>query len=82
MALAKGTSRILTGCLTLHTQTAIDVAQQLVPSVKFDVQRVAGGKTTKIASDKYGKDGMVYGTHLITCHGIGWTPSSVKSSQS
>lgn len=29
MALAKGTSRIRTGAVTLHTQTAIHVAEQL-----------------------------------------------------
>jgi len=29
MALAKGTSRIRTGAVTLHTQTAIHIAEQL-----------------------------------------------------
>ena len=36
MALAKGQSRILTGPLTLHTQTAIYIASELT-KVKFDV---------------------------------------------
>lgn len=34
MALAKGTSRMRTGPITLHTQTAIHVAEQLTKVTK------------------------------------------------
>ena len=42
MALAAGTSRMLTGSLTLHTQTAIWVAEQLT-GTRFRVQRLDSG---------------------------------------
>ncbi|CAB9527118.1 RNA 3'-terminal phosphate cyclase [Seminavis robusta] len=76
MAFAKGTSTMLTGSLTLHTQTAIEVAQQMVPGVKFDVQRLeepAAASAPKSDGGGYGSDGRISGKHLITCHGIGYT---------
>jgi RNA 3'-phosphate cyclase len=76
MALAKGTSRMLTGCLTLHTRTAIDVAKQLVRGVQFEVTKVASGESTARSSDEYGKDGLVHGQHIITCTGIGLVEES------
>lgn len=45
MALANGDSQILTGPLTLHTQTVIHVVEQFVP-VKFET--VEGDQTTII----------------------------------
>ena len=89
MALAGGTSTVLTGSLTLHTQTAILVAKQLVPGVMFDVQTLgeeeihssssasSGSKKQKLSSSvqsAYGKDGRVSGKHLITCKGVGYVP--------
>jgi RNA 3'-terminal phosphate cyclase (ATP) len=75
MALAKGKSEILTGSLTLHTQTAIWVAQQLCGAV-FEVERAAGDvvmrKDSSSVADAYGKDGRIPGKHLIRCSGIGY----------
>ena len=39
MALAKGTSRIKVGCLTLHTQTAIDIAVRMTGAT-FEVTKI------------------------------------------
>ncbi len=66
MALASGTSEMLVGCLTLHTQTAIEIAKQ-----------VCGAKITIISMEKqvtdgegYGREGRILGKHLIRCIGI------------
>ncbi|XP_036377742.1 RNA 3'-terminal phosphate cyclase [Megalops cyprinoides] len=59
MALAKGTSRIRTGPLTLHTQTAIHVAEQLTKA-KFVV--------TKAEDELSNSD-----TFIIECQGAGVT---------
>jgi len=87
MALAEGTSRMVTCHLTLHTQTAIQVAQQLVPGVQFHVAYITeeddgdGNHDTITATEDhnqapttptYGKDGLILGKHMITCHGIGY----------
>ncbi|MBN3282011.1 RTCA cyclase, partial [Polyodon spathula] len=63
MALANGTSRIRTGPLTLHTQTAIHVAEQLTKA-KFTVTK---------AEDQDSNDD----THIIECQGIGMTNASL-----
>ena len=75
MALAEGVSTILTGSLTLHTQTAIQVAEQLVAGVKFNVQRLDNSENhgRKKEESGYGQDGRISGKHLITCHGIGYS---------
>ena len=78
MALAQGTSTLLTGSLTLHTQTAIEVARHMVPGVTIHVTRVDednGSDVTIINSSSadYGKDGRIPGKHLITCQGMGYT---------
>lgn len=61
MALAKGTSKIRTGPVTLHTQTAIHVAQQLTQA-KFTVMK---------ADDEYSSNE----TYIIECQGVGTTNS-------
>jgi RNA 3'-terminal phosphate cyclase (ATP) len=88
MALAKGVSRMRTGSLSLHTQTAIWVASQLT-NAKFTVQPVENGRimdpismniaditeelrSTNLTSTQYGKAGSIVGTHLVTCEGIGF----------
>ena len=43
MALACGTSRMVCAEPTLHTRTAMVVAETLVPGVKFTVTRIASG---------------------------------------
>ncbi|MGH0173598.1 UNVERIFIED_CONTAM: hypothetical protein FKN15_066042 [Acipenser sinensis] len=63
MALANGTSRIRTGPLTLHTQTAIHVAEQLTKA-KFTV--------TKAEDQDSNED-----THIIECQGIGMTNANL-----
>ena len=57
MALAKGQSRILTGPLTLHTQTAIHIATELTKA-KFDVIAI------KNVNDVI--------RNIIQCDGIGY----------
>ena len=56
MALAEGTSQVRTGALTLHTQTAIWLAQQLT-NAKFEVEEESSGTVT---------------TMIIRCQGIGY----------
>lgn len=75
MALAEGTSRLLVGCTTLHTRTAIDVARQLVPGVEFEIEKLEQDTATTVSDNKdYGQEGLVPGKHLITCKGIGYIP--------
>ena len=74
MALAAGTSRIVTGSLTLHTQTAIWVAEQLC-GAHFEVEKIDGGQKKHWESGGYGQEGRIPGRHLIRCEGIGLRPS-------
>ncbi|XP_032950038.1 RNA 3'-terminal phosphate cyclase isoform X2 [Rhinolophus ferrumequinum] len=60
MALASGVSRIKTGPITLHTQTAIHFAEQLAKA-KFTVKKSEN-------EDDASKD-----TYIIECQGIGMT---------
>jgi len=66
LALAEGRSRVRTGPLTLHTRTAIWVAEQMT-SAQFTIE------------EEVTESGL--STHLIHCDGIGWSyiPSSSKS---
>jgi len=80
MALADGTSNVMSGSLTLHTRTAIDVAEQL-SGAKFEVRRLqtspddgGGGVAASVDDSTYGKDGRIPGRHLIKCVGIGYRP--------
>lgn len=59
MALANGTSRIRTGPITLHTQTAIHVAEQLT-NAKFVISK---------SEDEHAKND----TYIIECQGAGAT---------
>lgn len=72
MALAKGTSRVLTGSLTLHTQTAMWIAETLT-GVKFTVTKMCdGGRNTRpISTAVYGKKDRIAGQHMIECEGMG-----------
>ncbi|XP_059425343.1 RNA 3'-terminal phosphate cyclase-like [Carassius carassius] len=58
MALANGTSRIRTGPITLHTQTAIHVAEQLT-NAKFVIRK--------------SEDELANNTYIIECQGVGAT---------
>ena len=80
MALADGTSEVMTGCLTLHTRTAIDIAEHMTKA-KFEVmplstvefnekQKESNGSTNVL--NVYGTDGFQEGQHLIRCHGVGF----------
>ena len=73
MALADGTSKIRTGCLTQHSQTAIDVATKLT-GAHFEVTKTGARNEIEAASysEAYGKQGCVHGPHIITCRGIGF----------
>uniref|UniRef100_A0A3P8QM50 RNA 3'-terminal phosphate cyclase n=1 Tax=Astatotilapia calliptera TaxID=8154 RepID=A0A3P8QM50_ASTCA len=57
MALAKGTSRIRTGAVTLHTQTAIHIAEQLTQA-KFTITKCEDELSRNI-------------TYIIECQGSG-----------
>ncbi|RVE73648.1 hypothetical protein OJAV_G00033470 [Oryzias javanicus] len=57
MALAKGTSRIRTGAVTLHTQTAIHIAEQLTQA-KFTISKCEDEMSSSV-------------TYIIECHGAG-----------
>ncbi|PWA21245.1 hypothetical protein CCH79_00009562 [Gambusia affinis] len=57
MALAKGTSRIRTGAVTLHTQTAIHVAEQLTQA-KFTITKSEDELSSSV-------------TYIIECQGSG-----------
>jgi RNA 3'-terminal phosphate cyclase (ATP) len=78
MALAEGCSEVLTGSLTLHTQTAIWIAEEM-SGAKFEVTRISEGEEAsntfieagKSKGEVYGKDGHIPGKHLIRCQGIG-----------
>lgn len=65
MALAEGVSEMYTGCLTLHTQTAIWLAEQMC-AARFEVIRLDKG----IAKAEDKTTGRVPGLHLIRCSGI------------
>ncbi|KAI5101154.1 RNA 3'-terminal phosphate cyclase, partial [Silurus meridionalis] len=63
MALANGTSRMRTGPITLHTQTAIHVAEQLTKA-KFAIHR---------ADDEHANND----TYIVECQGVGATNSNL-----
>ena len=73
MALADGESQVLVGELTLHTQTAMHVAEQII-NCKFIVQRLDGTSRdcNEHKKDGYG-EGSIMGKHLICCQGIGFS---------
>jgi RNA 3'-terminal phosphate cyclase (ATP) len=85
MALADGISEIKTGSLTLHTQTAIQVAQVFCGTACFEIHKLSDndddGTTARKHRDcddndnnnGYGVNGRIAGQHLIRCHGIGHT---------
>ena len=73
MALANGESQVLVGELTLHTQTAMHVAEQMT-NCKFIVQRLDGDSQdcNEHKKEGYG-EGSIMGKHLIRCKGIGFS---------
>lgn len=71
MAMADGVSEILTSCLTLHTRTAIWLAEQMC-AARFEVTRLDEG----VAKTDDNATGRILGRHVIRCHGIGFCSSS------
>jgi RNA 3''-terminal phosphate cyclase len=78
MALAQGESKVRTGCLTLHTRTAIDVACQMTKA-NFEVVKIESGHEDETSSTnvkksgtQYGEKGCIPGQHMIICQGIGF----------
>ncbi|CAJ1966512.1 unnamed protein product [Cylindrotheca closterium] len=67
MALASGKSEIVTGSVTLHTQSAISVAEQMC-GIAFEVEKLDDDTTI----DKVDNNGRLRGRHRISCHGIGF----------
>ncbi|KAJ3089615.1 hypothetical protein HK102_005931 [Quaeritorhiza haematococci] len=63
MALAKGRSRVVTGPLTLHTETAIHVAE-LITKARFEVVEVED-------ADEHGSNVQEKPRYIISCDGIG-----------
>jgi RNA 3'-terminal phosphate cyclase (ATP) len=73
-ALADGVSQIATGSLTLHTHTAIMLAEKMT-GARFEISKLDHFGTASAAaynSEDYGKKGRIPGKHLIRCHGIGF----------
>jgi RNA 3'-terminal phosphate cyclase (ATP) len=73
-ALADGVSEIATGSITLHTKTAISIAEQMV-GAEFEISKIdhLGNATAIVYSPQdYGIDGRIAGKHLIRCRGIGF----------
>ena len=67
MALANGPSQLLTGSLTLHTQTAIEIAKQVCGAT---IEVIKLNKSEQETIKCYGKAGLIPGKHLIKCTGI------------
>lgn len=82
MALARGESKVRTGCLTLHTRTAIDVARQMT-NAAFEIVKIESGQDESSSKptqslNKYGEKGCIPGQHMIICQGIGFSKNNVK----
>mmetsp|Transcript_14923 Transcript_14923/g.16999 ORF Transcript_14923/g.16999 Transcript_14923/m.16999 type:complete len:114 (-) Transcript_14923:11-352(-) len=84
MTLAEGVSEIVTNSLTPHTRTAIWLASQMVPSVRFEIKKlVAAGYTQNERADYDYDDNdsrvisqrIIPGRHRIRCYGIGFCPT-------
>lgn len=86
MALAKGTSEILTNGITLHTRTAIWLAEQLCEGVRFEVAKLHDNNDNDDEQSRLGethpvprqtgndhRDGKISGLHRIRCHGMGFS---------
>ncbi|KAL5106482.1 RNA 3'-terminal phosphate cyclase [Taenia crassiceps] len=56
MALAHGTSTVRTTPITLHTQSAIYVAEQILPSVKFNVETLPDQKSVLLSCTGVGAE--------------------------
>jgi len=78
MAFADGISEVMTGSLTLHTQTAIWVAEQLC-GARFTVTKLSSSSQNDRKDSKkcdegngtpYGMKGRITGKHLIRCEGM------------
>lgn len=67
MALAAGSSEIITGSLTKHTQSAIFIAERLCDT-EFEVERIGYSEAPDAA-------GRIAGKHRIRCEGIGFRPA-------
>ena len=65
MALARGTSWMVCAEPTLHTRTAMVVAEAMLPGVKFRVGPATGGDS------KGGCKGGSGGLYLVECEGAG-----------
>eukprot|EP00980_Cylindrotheca_fusiformis_P007083 scaffold1482_cov120-Cylindrotheca_fusiformis.AAC.25 len=65
MALAAGTSEIIAGALTQHTQSAISIAEKLC-DIQFQVEKLGNGMNPPDSS------GRIAGRHRIRCNGIGF----------
>jgi RNA 3'-terminal phosphate cyclase (ATP) len=70
MALAEGESEMMTGTLTMHTKTAIWIAEKMT-GTKFVVEKIEE-VISPTRSAEPGKSGRTLGTHYIQCTGIGF----------
>jgi RNA 3'-terminal phosphate cyclase (ATP) len=84
MALANGTSEIVVNGVTMHTHTAIWLAEQLCEGVRFEMIKLQSN-TNELKNmseilpriDSH-REGKTKGLHLIRCHGIGLTPDNLR----
>jgi RNA 3'-terminal phosphate cyclase (ATP) len=87
MALVRGESEILTGSLTLHTQSAIEIAK-VVACAEFEVTSILDEGDDIVAKTvtncRYGEAGRIPGKDIIRCRGIGFssycTPEEITQS--
>lgn len=70
MALAEGSSEMITGSLTLHTRTAIWTAEQCC-GAQFQVTRLDTSEHVGSILSSDHDTGRIYGKHKIRCTGIG-----------
>lgn len=69
MGLASGESSMLCSEPTLHTRTAIEIVQQLLPTARFSVT------TVDDPAGCSGESGGVRQLYMIRCQGAGLTAS-------
>ncbi len=72
MALAKGNSVMITGSLTLHTQTAIWTAEQCCDA-QFQIERLEDNNEGATVDTAPTTNGRIQGRHRIMCQGIGFS---------
>lgn len=80
MALAKGRSSVLCAELTMHTRTAISIAEQLLPGVQFSISSlpaVGKGRSSQEGAKGPQEAQLLY---MVQCTGVGAVVDSSRAS--